>query len=159
MDSPQNVTLQRDFASKLFCFLRMGCPSAELRAKLWRRLLPPLAPVAQDVGFTELGRRFDLNAGGIRNAVARAAAEAEFNSRKPDETPGSEDTDIRGAQIRTPRRVAFAAWMKNLVDDLVADVDGGAMAPQGDLHDLDGAIDSSAEAPGIGQEDAHQARV
>ena len=61
-------------------------------------------------------------------AAARAAAEAEFNSRKPDETPGSEDTDIRGAQIRTPRRVAFAAWMKNLVDDLVADASGDSAA-------------------------------
>ena len=61
-------------------------------------------------------------------AAARAAAEAEFNSRKPDETPGSEDTDIHGAHIRTPRRVAFAVWMKNLVDDLVADASGDSAA-------------------------------
>ena len=71
-----NMSLQKDFASRLFCFLRMGIPQYEIRAKLWERLVPARAPVAKDVNYNELGRRFELNAGGIRNAVARASAEA-----------------------------------------------------------------------------------
>ena len=100
MDSPQNITLQRDFASKLFCFLRFGSPAPELRSKLWKQLLPHLAPVAEDVSFNELGRRFDLNAGGIRNAVARAAAEAamrgeETTARLPS---GADTADAAAAE-------------------------------------------------------------
>jgi len=76
MDSPQNITLQKDFASKLFCFLRMGVPDQKIRAELWRRLLPPAAPLSASVNFIELGKRYELIPGEIRSAVARACAEA-----------------------------------------------------------------------------------
>jgi hypothetical protein len=110
IDQPQNITLQRDFAVKLFCFLRFSTPTHDIRyklgmgigigigievkllgkllraryknkvrmfysnpnpypdtnpnsnpnprAKLWKLLLPPGAPLCGDqdkVNFTELG--------------------------------------------------------------------------------------------------------
>lgn len=76
MDSPQNITLQRDFAAQLFSFLRFIIPCHEVRCKLWQHLLPPLAPLGADINFNELGRKFELTPGSIASAIARAAAEA-----------------------------------------------------------------------------------
>jgi SpoVK/Ycf46/Vps4 family AAA+-type ATPase len=76
MDSPQNLTLQQDLAMQLFCFLRFVVPPYSVRAKLWQRLLPGNAPLSKDISFIELGRRFEIQAGSIRAAIARASAEA-----------------------------------------------------------------------------------
>lgn len=76
IDSPQNVTLQRDFATKLFCFLRFQVPSAATRAKLWKRLMPAQAPLAADVSFDALGRKFELHPQSIAAAISRACGEA-----------------------------------------------------------------------------------
>ncbi|GMV42337.1 MAG: hypothetical protein AMXMBFR64_40530 [Myxococcales bacterium] len=46
------------------------------RARLWRTMLPPEAPVAADVDYEWLGRDFDLSGGEIKNAVVRAAIQA-----------------------------------------------------------------------------------
>eukprot|EP00981_Chlorochromonas_danica_P002344 scaffold453_cov187-Ochromonas_danica.AAC.14 len=75
IDNPQNITLQRDFSSRLFAFLRLTLPSSELRGKLWRSLIPAGAPLGKDLDFTSLGKRFDLFPGGIQSAIAYAAAE------------------------------------------------------------------------------------
>lgn len=76
VDQPQLLTLQRDLATKLFSFVRFGLPPHDLRAKLWRSLLPAAAPLAADISFADLGRRFELTPGGIQAATSRAAAEA-----------------------------------------------------------------------------------
>jgi hypothetical protein len=68
--------LQRDFASQLYNFIRFVIPPSDVRGKLWRRLIPSRAPLATDINFVELGRKFELNAGSIANAIARATAEA-----------------------------------------------------------------------------------
>ena len=76
VDNPQNAILQRDFAVQLFCFLRFTTAPADVRGKLWRKLMPPGAPCAPDVNHVELGRRFELNPSSIRAAIVRAASEA-----------------------------------------------------------------------------------
>ena len=43
-----------------------------------------------------------------------------------------------------------------VVDDLVADVDGRAVALEREIHDLDGAVHAGAEAAGIGEQHAHR---
>ena len=75
VDSPQNLSLHRDFASRLFCLLKFTVPPADVRAQLWKRLLPPYAPMSNDVNISNLGRRFELYPGSIRSAIARACAE------------------------------------------------------------------------------------
>ena len=76
IDSPQNVTLQRDFAAKLFSFLRFQPPAAVVRAKLWKRLMPAHAPLAADVSFEALGRKFELYPQSIAAAISRACGDA-----------------------------------------------------------------------------------
>lgn len=51
-------------------------PEAEERAELWRRLLPERAPVSDDIDYHNLGERFELSGGHIRNAILRAAVRA-----------------------------------------------------------------------------------
>ncbi|HEX2572670.1 MAG TPA: AAA family ATPase [Polyangia bacterium] len=53
--------------------LEIPFPDEEARADLWRRMLPAEAPVARDIDFGELGRRYELSGGFIRNIVLRAA--------------------------------------------------------------------------------------
>lgn len=81
MENPQNICLQRDFASKLYAFIRMptNAFTYAIRARLWEALMPVGAVVAPDVSYVDLGRRFnELNAGAIGAAVRRACAEAAY---------------------------------------------------------------------------------
>lgn len=51
-------------------------PDAGIRARIWEQLVPPEAPLEDDVDFDLLGRSFDLSGGSIKNAVLRAAYRA-----------------------------------------------------------------------------------
>ncbi len=51
-------------------------PDAQAREEIWRKHVPPSAPLADDVDFTELARRFEFSGGHIRNAVLKAAVAA-----------------------------------------------------------------------------------
>lgn len=51
-------------------------PNAAQRTEIWRLLIPPSAPLHDDVDFEELGETFDLAGGRIKNAVLRAAYRA-----------------------------------------------------------------------------------
>ena len=51
-------------------------PGAVERATLWRTLIPREADKADDIGYDELGRRFELAGGHVKNAVLRAAYHA-----------------------------------------------------------------------------------
>mmetsp|Transcript_10019 Transcript_10019/g.15147 ORF Transcript_10019/g.15147 Transcript_10019/m.15147 type:complete len:1253 (+) Transcript_10019:82-3840(+) len=72
VDSPQNLILHKEFSARLYSFLRFTVPSHDIRATLWRELTPVHAPLANDVDYVDLGRRFELGPGGISNAIARA---------------------------------------------------------------------------------------
>lgn len=51
-------------------------PEERDRARIWKRLLPKQAPLADDIDFEVLGRDFELAGGNIKNAVVRAAYRA-----------------------------------------------------------------------------------
>lgn len=76
LDNPTGLSLQRELASKLFGVMKMVVPPHDARAKLWRRLLPERVPLASDVDFEALGRKFELHPSNIAAAAVRAAAEA-----------------------------------------------------------------------------------
>lgn len=61
------------FKRRLRFRIHFPMPEAEERAELWRRMLPAAAPVAGDLRFDDLGRRYKLAGGNIKNAVLRAA--------------------------------------------------------------------------------------
>ena len=51
-------------------------PDARDRARIWKRLLPAAAPLADDIDFEVLGKDFELSGGCIKNSVLRAAYKA-----------------------------------------------------------------------------------
>lgn len=51
-------------------------PPADTRCNIWKSLIPPAAPIAADVDFNVLGRKFELFPGSIQAAISHAAAEA-----------------------------------------------------------------------------------
>ncbi|MDA8216232.1 MAG: ATP-binding protein [Dehalococcoidales bacterium] len=61
------------FMRRLDCVLEFPLPEEEERLAIWRRVLPPEAPLASDVDLPFLARRFKLSGGHIRN-IALAAA-------------------------------------------------------------------------------------
>ena len=48
-------------------------PDLEMRAELWRRMIPREAPVQDDIDFVKLATDYELSGGFIRNVVLRAA--------------------------------------------------------------------------------------
>jgi SpoVK/Ycf46/Vps4 family AAA+-type ATPase len=61
------------FKRRLRFRVHFPLPEADERAELWRRLLPAAVPKADDLRFDELGRKYKLAGGHIKNAVLRAA--------------------------------------------------------------------------------------
>lgn len=61
------------FQRRLSLHLRFDLPNTDERAQLWRAMLPAAAPVAPDVDFAGLAKRYAMSGGYIRNAALRAA--------------------------------------------------------------------------------------
>jgi SpoVK/Ycf46/Vps4 family AAA+-type ATPase len=66
-------SIDEAFGRRLHFQLRFEPPDEQMRAALWRKLIPPMAERAPDIDFRELGARFDMAGGNIRNAALRAA--------------------------------------------------------------------------------------
>jgi SpoVK/Ycf46/Vps4 family AAA+-type ATPase len=61
------------FARRLHHTIEFPQPEAPDRERLWRAMLPPLAPLSRDIDFGFLARQFELTGGHIRNVVLAAA--------------------------------------------------------------------------------------
>jgi AAA+ superfamily predicted ATPase len=61
------------FQRRLSLHLRFDLPGEHEREALWRAMLPNDAPVAPNLDFASLARRFEMAGGHIRNAALRAA--------------------------------------------------------------------------------------
>ncbi len=66
-------TIDPAFKRRITFKMRFERPDAAARAALWRKMYPSQAKLADDVDFDEIGRRFELSGGSIRNAVVRSA--------------------------------------------------------------------------------------
>jgi len=112
MENPQNMMLQREFATRLFSFLRFTIAGHEIRTSLWKELIPPgalpttttattavvgTAKKVEKLNFEQLGRRFELNAGSIRAAIASAVSEAAMRDGA-DKTVKQADLMLAGEQ-------------------------------------------------------------
>jgi adenylate kinase family enzyme len=60
--------------------LEFEVPPAELREEIWRRHLPPQAPLAADIDLRALAEDFDFTGGYIKNAVLSRSASSASNS-------------------------------------------------------------------------------
>ena len=61
------------FTRRMHHIVEFPFPDADLREQIWKRHVPPGAPLAADINFGFLARQFELSGGNIRN-VALAAA-------------------------------------------------------------------------------------
>eukprot|EP00041_Stephanoeca_diplocostata_P038019 m.1469259 g.1469259 ORF g.1469259 m.1469259 type:complete len:1133 (-) comp25141_c0_seq3:2-3400(-) len=84
--------LEPDFVRRFKFLVQFDNPTSDQRAKLWRSIIPCKVPLAEDVDFVELGRRYDLTGGQISRVVYRAAAQAALR------TDGADGAD-KGAQL------------------------------------------------------------
>lgn len=64
------------FKRRLLFDVEFPFPDDDLRAEIWRTLMPARAPVAADVDFTALARRFKIAGGDIKKVLVRAAMRA-----------------------------------------------------------------------------------
>jgi hypothetical protein len=99
------------FARRLSHVLEFPAPDAALRARLWRRLMPPAAPCADDVDFDFLATHLELAGGHIRNVVLRAA----FLAAEGDRPISMGDLVVAAAREmqklgRLPARNDFGPW-------------------------------------------------
>lgn len=65
-------TLDEAFERRLSLKMEFEMPSAELRAKIWERMIPKKAPMHDDVDFGELSE-IEIAGGHIKNIVLKAA--------------------------------------------------------------------------------------
>jgi SpoVK/Ycf46/Vps4 family AAA+-type ATPase len=66
-------TIDTAFKRRITFKMRFERPDAEARAALWAKMFPSQAKLGDDVDWKEIGTRFELSGGSIRNAVVRSA--------------------------------------------------------------------------------------
>ncbi|GLJ32583.1 hypothetical protein SUGI_0655660 [Cryptomeria japonica] len=68
--------LDPELRRRLKFIVEFKMPDQAVRTQMWKKMIPNKAPVATDIDFEELGRRFEFASGTINAAIIRAAAEA-----------------------------------------------------------------------------------
>jgi hypothetical protein len=66
-------TIDPAFKRRITFKMRFEKPDGEARASLWAKMFPAQAKLGDDIDFKEIGSRFELSGGSIRNAVIRSA--------------------------------------------------------------------------------------
>jgi SpoVK/Ycf46/Vps4 family AAA+-type ATPase len=65
--------LDSAFARRFQCVVEFPRPNSQARTVLWRKHLPPKAPLSDDVDLNMLGEAISMTGGQIRNAALHAA--------------------------------------------------------------------------------------
>ena len=68
-----DALIDEAFKRRIRYHVHFPLPGPEERTRLWRRLLPAVAPLEDDVDFEDLGEWYEMSGGHIRNASMRAA--------------------------------------------------------------------------------------
>lgn len=76
----REVAMDAAFSRRILLKLKFDSPGPEERAKIWRMLIPPQAPLAKNVDFQELGNRFKLTGGEIKNVLINVVRECNFRN-------------------------------------------------------------------------------
>jgi SpoVK/Ycf46/Vps4 family AAA+-type ATPase len=101
LTSNHESSIDTAFRRRLAFHIRFDTPEESEREHLWRSLLPSGAPVANDVDFAALARKFEMAGGHIRNAVLRAAFLA-----------ADEECAINGNHLARAARLEYEAMGK-----------------------------------------------
>ena len=97
------------FQRRIRFHIQFLMPDIQTRAELWRKLVPPEAPLADDVDFRELAETFAFAGGTIRSVLLRAAFAAANNGQvitsdllfqaAEDEQPQKEPRGVVGFRV------------------------------------------------------------
>jgi hypothetical protein len=68
--------MDQAFSRRMHGVVEFPKPDAELRERLWRGMVPPEAPLGNDVDFAFLARQFELTGGDVKIIVLDAAFRA-----------------------------------------------------------------------------------
>eukprot|EP00121_Abeoforma_whisleri_P000318 Awhi_evm1s284 len=79
-------TIDQAFHRRLRFTIPFPKPEQSQRAKLWRKLIPEVCPIDEDVNFEMLGTMFDFAGGSIKSAILRAASRAALREVKEGDT-------------------------------------------------------------------------
>ena len=93
------------FLRRLKFAVHFPIPTAELRQRLWRLLLPPETPVSGQLDLAELARAHAMSGGDIKTAVFRAAAAAALRDGKAGPRAVTQE-DLRLAAEEEMRKLA-----------------------------------------------------
>lgn len=77
----REFAMDEAFGRRILFKIKFDIPAPEIRAKIWRALIPVNAPVADDVDFNELGKRFELTGGEIKNVIINVVRECGIGAR------------------------------------------------------------------------------
>lgn len=77
-------SIDEAFRRRLRFYVEFPFPEEGERLRLWQTLMPKEVPLAQDVDFRELARRYEMAGGNIRNVIIRAATLAADQGRPVD---------------------------------------------------------------------------
>lgn len=69
----QESIMDEAFKRRIRYRVEFPFPDEEERERLWRRVVPPRAPMSADIDLVGLSRRFAMTGGHIKNAMLRAA--------------------------------------------------------------------------------------
>jgi AAA+ superfamily predicted ATPase len=69
----QETLIDQAFKRRLRYHVHFPFPEPEERVTLWERMVPPEAPVGDDVDLAALAERYEMSGGHIRSAILRAA--------------------------------------------------------------------------------------
>jgi predicted kinase len=134
-------TIDSAFKRRLTFRIRFEKPDADARGALWEKMFPATAQLADDVDFGELGRRFEVSGGNIRNAAIRAAFLAANEDHNIDM-----DTLVR-ATLREAREMGvLIADERPAAPSIFDDVPDEAEAP-GDDADATATTPSATTPP------------
>jgi len=82
MTTNREFVMDEAFGRRILFKIKFDIPNAEERAKIWRVLIAPNAPIADDVDFAELGKRFELTGGEIKNVLVNAIRECGYSNEQ-----------------------------------------------------------------------------
>lgn len=113
---------------RLSAKVEFDSPTAELREKIWQRMIPKKAPIADDVDLKAISE-IELNGGNIKNAVLNAARIAAYSgAKKIDQGSFLEaiykEIEARKSFRKAMRKVEESRGERISVSDLIKGRDG-----------------------------------
>ncbi|NLT95952.1 MAG: ATP-binding protein [Clostridia bacterium] len=70
------------FFRRIQFHVQFTMPDRELRKKIWLKLIPPEAPLSEDIDFDFLAQKYELSGGNIKNIVVSSAFQAAATNSK-----------------------------------------------------------------------------